>query len=132
LKKNIYAKDLTLDGKCGIMYNVITDTNKERVKFMTNEVITSVARVGNSNATIIPKEFLRLLHLEPKDKIKVTLTDDGLYIKPLPKWTQESQAKGVEKFLKSILETPDEEIQLDDFDNEFKFQGRKFKPEMFE
>jgi len=81
---------------------------------MTRTVTTSVARVGNSNAIIVPKDFLRLLHLEPRDKVEITRSDEGLFIKPLPKWTQEGQANAAKEFIKELKKLPSDDIDLND------------------
>jgi len=99
---------------------------------MTRTVTTSVARIGNSNAIIVPKDFLRLLHLEPRDKVEITRSDDGLFIKPVPKWTQEAQANAARKFINSIINSPSTEEPLpENFVEEFRFSGREFNETLF-
>jgi len=82
---------------------------------MTRTVTTSVARIGNSNAIIVPKDFLRLLHLEPRDKVEITRSDDGLFIKPVPKWTQEAQANAARKFIEELKKLPPDDFDLNDY-----------------
>jgi len=94
---------------------------------------TNICKLGDSSAVVLPAIFMKELNLNRKDRVEISIKDDGIFIKPLPQWSIGSQNKACQDFLKMLEDIPDdEEVIPENFAELYKFRGREFEKEMFE
>jgi len=99
---------------------------------MTRTVKTKISKLGSSNAVIIPIDFLRILHLEPKDEVEVTRTDDGFYIKPVPKWSAKEQENIINDIISFAGSPKDDEPLGEDFEELYCHEKDDFDLSLFD
>ena len=76
---------------------------------------STVSRLGNSSAVVIPKKVLASLNIALKSKIDVFETEDGILLKPVAEWSAERQTAIISDIVSFVQSPEDNEIIPDDF-----------------